>query len=436
MAPNGQWLLVNRRYCEIVGYSAEELAEKTFQDITHPDDIAVDLAQRQRVLSGAISNFSMEKRYIRKDGTPVWINLTVGSARTAHGPIDYFISVVEDITRRKEAEEERRCVEARLRESEADLQLAQDAANLGRWSWDLRTQELVWTDRCKAIFGLPLDATTNYEVFLNALHPEDRERVGAAVSEAMREGRDYDVEMRSVWPDGSLHWIAAKGRAYFEDGQPSRMVGVAFDITARKQAEEQMSYALREIDHRSKNLLSVVQAIVRQTARTETREEFVELFSERMRGLAASQDLLVGNKWKGVAVLDLVRSQLSHFKDALGSRVRLDGPAIELNASAAQTIGMAVHELATNACKYGALSNAAGYVLLTWALEGEDHALFSISWSEHAGPPVATPKRKGFGQTVLLRMVEDALDADVGLDYEQAGLRWRLQCPAENALKA
>ena len=137
-----------------------------------------------------------------------------------------------------------------------------------------------------------------------------------------------------------------------------------------------------------------------------------------------------------MAVLDLVRSQLSHFKDALGSRVRLDGPAIELNASAAQTIGMAVHELATNACKYGALSNAAGYVLLTWALEGEDHALFSISWSEHAGPPVATPKRKGFGQTVLLRMVEDALDADVGLDYEQAGLRWRLQCPAENALKA
>ena len=117
-----------------------------------------------------------------------------------------------------------------------------------------------------------------------------------------------------------------------------------------------MSYALREVHHRSKNLLSVVQAIVRQTARTETRDEFVELFSERIRGLAASQDLLVGNKWKGVAVLDLIRSQLSHFKDALESRVRLAGPAIELNASAAQTIGMAVHELATNASKYGALS--------------------------------------------------------------------------------
>ena len=288
VAPNGQWLLVNRRYCEIIGYTAEELAGKTFQDITHPDDIAADLAQRQRVLSGAISNFSMEKRYIRKDGAPVWINLTVGSARRANGSIEYFISVVEDITKRKEAEEERRRVEARLRESEADLQLAQDAANLGRWNWDLQTQELVWSDRSKAIFGLPPDATVSYAVFLKALHPEDRDRVDAAVSEAMRKGRDYDVEMRSVWPDGSLHWIASKGRVYFEEGQPSRMVGVAFDITARKQAEEQMSYAFREIDHRSKNLLSVVQAIVRQTARTETREEFVELFSERIRGLAAS----------------------------------------------------------------------------------------------------------------------------------------------------
>ena len=140
--PNGRWLMVNKRYCEIVGHTAEELAGMTFKDITHPDDIAVDLAQRQHVLSGAISNFSMEKRYIRKDGSLIWVNLTVGSARNTNATLDYFISVVEDITKRKEAEDERRRVEAKLRESEAELQLAQEAANLGRWSWDLRTQEL------------------------------------------------------------------------------------------------------------------------------------------------------------------------------------------------------------------------------------------------------------------------------------------------------
>jgi len=434
---SGRWLTVNKRYCEIVGYTAEELAGKTFHDITHPDDIAVDLAERQRVLSGAISSFSMEKRYIRKDGSPIWVNLTVGGARKENGTLDYFISVVEDITRRKEAEEERRRVEARLRESEAELQLAQEAANLGRWSWNLRTQELTWTDRCKALFGLPLDAPVSYEAFLRALHPDDREKTYAEVSRAICEGKDYDVEMRSLWPDGSLHWIASKGRVYFESGQPARMVGVAFDITARKQADEQISYALRELDHRAKNLLSLVQAIVRQTARTETRGDFVELFSERIRGLAASQDLLVGNKWKGAGIVDIIRSQLSHFRDAPGSRVKLSGPPVELNASAAQTVGMALHELATNASKYGALSNDDGHVVLEWSLQqSEKGGSFCVSWSEHDGPPVAEPSRKGFGQTVLVRMAKEALDADVQLDYEPDGLKWRLKCAAGNVMNA
>ncbi len=193
-----------------------------------------------------------------------------------------------------------------------------------------------------------------------------------------------------------------------------------------------MSYALREVDHRSKNLLAVVQAIVRQTARTGTPDEFVELFSERIRGLAAGQDLLVGNRWKGVALLELARSQLAHFKDALGSRVKLHGAAIELHASAAQTVGMVIHELATNAAKYGALSNESGYVLLDWSIE---HGSFAMAWSERGGPPVAQPKRKGFGHTVLVRMAEEALDAEVSLDFAPEGLRWRLRCPAENVQK-
>jgi two-component sensor histidine kinase len=115
--------------------------------------------------------------------------------------------------------------------------------------------------------------------------------------------------------------------------------------------------------------------------------------------------------------------------------VRLAGPEIELNASAAQTIGMAVHELATNACKYGALSNETGHVLVDWSLRGEDNAVFSINWSEREGPPVIRTNRKGFGQTVLLRLAEDALDAEVRLDYDPAGVQWRLRCPAENTLK-
>lgn len=434
---DGRWLLVNRRYCEIVGYTAEELAEKTFRDLTHPDDIAADLAQRQDMLSGAISNFSMEKRYIRKDGSLIWINLTVGCARKANGEIDYFISVVEDISKRKKAEEERIRAEARLRESEAELQLAQEAANLGRWSYDFRQNLFTCSDRYKAILGLPPDAVMSVEFFLFCLHPEDRERVAADILQALRGGKSHDVEMRLVWPDGSVHWVASKGRVYRDGAKLARVVGVAFDITARKLADEQMAYALREVDHRSKNLLAVVQAIARQTASTRTSGEFIEHFSERIRSLAASQDLLVGNRWKGACILDLVHSQLSHFRDALGSRVMLDGPPLELNASAAQTIGMVLHELATNASKYGALSNGDGAVLLSWSLERNGACeSFAISWSEEGGPPVAPPSRKGFGKTVLVRMAQDALDADVALDYEPSGLKWRLKCKAANALSA
>jgi PAS domain S-box-containing protein len=431
VALDGRFLMVNRRLSEIVGYSTQELEARTFHDITHADDLAADLAQRKRMLACGASSYSMEKRYIRKDGRPIWVNLTVGKVLKPDGSLDYFITMVEDIAKRKEAETSLKESEAALREREAELQLAQDAANLGRWAWDLRNGELSWTDRCKVVFGLPLDADVTYEMFLAALHPEDRARVDAGVKAAIQTQTDYDVEMRAVWPDGSVHWIASKGRVYFDAGAPSRMVGVAFDITARKKAEEMMSYALREVDHRSKNLLTVVHAILRQTARTATPADFAELVSERIRGLAASYDLLTGNAWNGVALLDLARSQLAHFKDALGSRVTLNGPAIELKASAAQAIGMAIHELATNAAKYGALSDDAGCVIVEWSLE---QGRFIMSWVEREGPEVAAPARKGFGQTVLVRMAQDALGAEVSLDYRPPGAEWRLSCPAENAV--
>jgi PAS domain S-box-containing protein len=431
IALDGRFLMVNNRLSEIVGYSPKELSARTFHDITHADDLAADMAQRQRMLAGVVPNYSMEKRYIRKDGRAIWVNVTVGKVCKADGSLDYFITMVEDVTKRKQAETCLKESEAALREREAELQLAQDAANLGRWSWELRTQDLSWTDRCKALFGLPAGAEVTYAMFLETLHPEDREKVDAAVKTAIRLQTAYDVEMRSVWPDGSLHWIASKGRVYFDGGAASRMVGVAFDVTARKQAEELMLYALREVDHRSKNLLSVVHAILRQTARTAKPGDFAELVSERIRGLAASHDLLVGNRWKGVALLDLARSQLAHFKDALGSRVTFKGPTIELQASAAQTIGMAIHELATNACKYGALKNEAGRVFIEWSIE---KGQLVMSWVESGGPAVAAPARNGFGQTVLVRMAEDALGAEVRLDYNPGGVEWRLTCPADSAL--
>jgi two-component sensor histidine kinase len=188
---------------------------------------------------------------------------------------------------------------------------------------------------------------------------------------------------------------------------------------------------MREINHRAKNMLSVVDAIAHQTA-TRSPEDFVERFSERIQALSANQDLLVRNEWNGVEVADLVRAQLAHFADLIGSRIAVRGPKQRLKPASAQAIGLALHELATNAGKYGALSTDTGRVDVRWGT-GSDS--FTMSWTERDGPPVSPPKRRGFGTIVMEAMAERSVNGTVELDYAPSGLGWRLTCPAANALE-
>ena len=188
---------------------------------------------------------------------------------------------------------------------------------------------------------------------------------------------------------------------------------------------------MREINHRAKNMLSVVHAIAHQTA-TKNPEDFIQRFSERIQALSANQDLLVRSDWGGVDIEDLARAQLSHFADLIGSRIVVDGPKLRLNPASAQAIGLALHELATNAGKYGALSTDRGRVDVCWAIEGDTLAM---SWTEREGPPVSAPKRRGFGTIVMEAMTERSVDGRVDLDYAPSGLTWRLTCPAGNALE-
>jgi len=208
-------------------------------------------------------------------------------------------------------------------------------------------------------------------------------------------------------------------------------VCLAQDVTERKAHDEQVHLLTREVNHRAKNMLSLVQAIARQTAAREP-EDFIGRFIERIRALAANQDLLVRNEWQGVDVEDLVRAELAHFADLVGSRIALDGPKLRLKAAAAQAIGLTLHELATNAGKYGALSVNAGRVDVGWRFDSE---MFKISWTERKGPPVSQPERRGFGSAVIESMAKWSLDGEAHLDYAPSGLIWRLTCPAANALE-
>jgi PAS domain S-box-containing protein len=241
IALDGSWLRVNPRYCQMLGYSESELRMKTIWDITHPDDCDEVLAARRQLLEGTISSHSMEKRYIRRDGTIFWGRLNRSLVRNNDDLPKFIIAVLEDIT-------EKVRVERALRDREEQLVLAQSAARLGVWNTDLQTGVTVTSGHYAQLRGLPPgDRRITHEEWLATIHPDDRERIQADLQDCIERTHIWDKEFRVVWPDGSVHWLLGKGQVFFDDaGRPVRLSGATIDITERKRVDE----ALRESEER------------------------------------------------------------------------------------------------------------------------------------------------------------------------------------------
>jgi PAS domain S-box-containing protein len=339
---------------------------------------------------------------------------------------------------------ERERAERALRESKERLQLALDTARLGWWQYDPRRRAGSGDARFEEILDV-LDGEMPIEELKDRVHPEDAERfwrdhlAQLDPTGPLRSTEEYRVRRR----DGEVRWVRMCWLAYLEDAggeqRVASIVGTVQDISEHKECAarerlfaEREHLLARESAHRAKNLISVVGAIAHQTA-TKNPEHFVERFSDRMEALSANQDLLVRNEWKGVEVESLVHAQLAHFADLIGRRISADGPRLRVTADAAQAIGLALHELATNAGKYGALSTDSGRVDIRWGAGGET---FTMSWTEREGPTVPAPQRRGFGTTVMKAMAERSVGGKVDLQYAHSGVTWRLTCPAANALEA
>jgi PAS domain S-box-containing protein len=272
--------------------------------------------------------------------------------------------------------------------------------------------------------------------FPKLVHPEDRD---ANMSQCQRliarEIPSFDIVNRYVGKDGKPLWVD-KHVFLLRDSasRPCNMAVLVTDITERKRHEDQIRLLMHEVNHRSKNMLTLVQAIARQTLAAK-HEDFLERFGARVQALAASQDLLVKNAWTGADVEDLVRSQLAHFEDLIGRQIELQGPQLFVSAQAAQTIGMALHELATNAGKYGALASGDGRIEISWSMQhGKTGEAFIMSWREQCAHPVVAPSKHGFGSTVICEVTNRSLGATVDLDFPVTGLTWRLQCAAGEVL--
>jgi PAS domain S-box-containing protein len=329
----------------------------------------------------------------------------------------------------------RQAAEDLLRDSKDRLQLALNAAQLGWWQYDPDRRVVRWDERSKEILGVAEDGTALEDV-MKLVHPNDAERVRTAFQTARdpTDRKPYALEFRIQRGGDEVRWAQVHWLAYFEGAGRERqasVVGIVADVTERNEREEREHLLMREVNHRAKNMLSVVDAIAHQTA-TRNPEDFVRRFSERIQALSANQDLLVRNEWNGVGIEDLVCAQLALFADLIGARIGVHGPKLRLRAASAQAIGLALHELATNAGKYGALSTATGRVDVRWGT-GDD--TFTMSWTEREGPPVSAPKRRGFGTIVMEAMTKRSVDGSVDLDYAPLGVTWRLTCPAANALE-
>jgi two-component sensor histidine kinase len=209
----------------------------------------------------------------------------------------------------------------------------------------------------------------------------------------------------------------------------------AADLIERSLAERRTRVLLREVSHRAKNILAVVQGMVRQTATQKDPDVFAQDLSARLAGLARSHDLLVAADWQGVQLSELVRSQVSHLRDLGGTRITFDGPMLRIPPRSAQVIGIAVHELATNALKFGALSNIDGCVVVRWHVSDGPEPRFVMTWRERFGPSVSPPQREGFGHTAMIRMIEHAFDADVALNYDAEGVAWEMTAPVAAVLE-
>ena len=332
---------------------------------------------------------------------------------------------------------------AELLESRARLRHAADLARLTYFDLDHASARMESADNFASIMGFELPprgesgnaiAETRRRL-QEHVSPSDRARV-ASETEWLRGGTVRRIEYRVVGEDGRERWIESEWHHEVgPDNQPRRTFVANLDITERKQSEEQKRLLMAEINHRSKNLLSVVQALVTQTARGADPATFAATLSDRLQGLAASQDLLIKNDWRGIDMSELVSAQLYHFKDLIGTRISFQGPPARLTAAGAQAMGMALHELATNAAKYGSLSGNEGTVQISWQVSSDTDPMFRAQWMEKGGPPVLAPSRKGFGHLVIGAIAESAFTGTVQLEFSKAGLLWKLCARVCDALE-
>jgi PAS domain S-box-containing protein len=392
----------------------------------HPDDRA-SLKTRIRELRPDDASYALSFRHVRPDGRQVWLEETAKGEFDATGRLLRIRGLTRDITEGKNAE-------LALAERNVQLALAGRAVLVGSYTYDVTKGRLQVSEGYAAIHGLPEGTTeTSLSEWRARLHPEDLERAQGLRDQAFADRRKEDnAEYRIILATGEVRWIEERGSiSYGEDGCPERVVGVNIDITGRKQAEKQRNTLNAELDHRVKNVLATVGAIIFQTQNANaTITDFVASVNRRIKSLASTHELLSHARWQGVSLQEIVRREFAPYSTG---NTDISGPSITLRPEAAQAVAMVLHELATNAAKYGALSNHTGRVSVRWfwLRNGIPYQRLAIDWRETDGPPVSAPSASGYGTSTIRELIPFELGGKVELVFAYEGIRCRLEIPVD-----
>ena len=418
----------------LTGQTKEEIHGNGWLAAVHPEDRAATVAAwsaaraagqpaatefRVRTVSGGAGGW----HWVRGRGVPV-------AQRNGEG-IAEWIGVIEDIHGRRQAEEA-------LAEREARLRLTVEAGNLATWEYDVVQDQgarVGWPGETVLSPGASGFAFADW---LRQLHPDDRDILRTAFQE-MKDGAQTrfsaEFRVRRRPPAEGWAWVSSSGAVVDRDaatGAPLRIAGISRDVSERREAEARRLLLAREVDHRAKNLLAVVQSVLRLTPRDRP-DEFAAAVERRVAALARAHTLLAERGW---AAADLGAVAARELGGLPAGTARLEGPPAALVASAVQPVAMALHELATNAAKHGALSRPEGRVTLRWRLD-PDSGTLRLTWTESGGPEVsAPPVRRGFGSRMIEATLEGQLRGSLALHWHPGGLRAEIALPAARVLAA
>jgi PAS domain S-box-containing protein len=425
----GRFVRVNEALSSIIGYAPEELLGQSFIDLTHPEDRDDDAEQYARQVRGEIAHYSTQKRFLRKNGSIVFVNVLSSSVFDRHGRFRYGVRVVQDVTEQLQAEE-------RLRESERHARELLNALPAAIYTTDAEGRITYYNQAAVDFSGrkptLGSDEwCVTWRLFTPDGSPLPHDQCPMAV--ALREGRAVrGEEAIAERPDGTrVPFIPFPTPLRDASGRIIGAVNMLVDITERKQAEEHQRVLIDELNHRVKNTLATVQSIATQTIRTSPDiATFSENFEPRLLSLSKAHELLTRQVWTGVNLRDIVCQELEPYDDGSTTRVLLEGPDLTLEPRVSLALSLVLHELTTNAAKYGALSTDQGLVTVQWSAPGSGTPdVLRIDWIESGGPTVMPPARRSFGTRLIERSMTKDLQGTARLDFDPAGLRCLLELP-------